>query len=113
MEYRRVAFWDHYYYLFHTSESNVQTFVDATSKKNISEIINILNKELILTSEWMDGNQLKVNIRKTKCITVFNKSHWRIWEDVGLVVNIVIVEEIQIVTQINYYKSKKLRGLDN
>lgn len=61
------------------SECNIQMFADGTliykSEKDIREVIKTLNKALILIAKWMDNNQLKLNISKSKHMMISSRNN--------------------------------------
>ena len=59
-----------------SSELNYVLFVDDTnafaSPKNLDTLINILNKELVKVSNWLQVNKVSLNIKQTHFILFRN-----------------------------------------
>lgn len=83
----------------------VNLFADDTlisvSGKNIKEIIEILNNELIALYDWLCKNRLKLNTEKTKCMIVGSKANCKKCIELGLEIKICD-SVITLVSEIKY-----------
>lgn len=87
------------------SKSFVNLFADDTlisvSGKNLREITEILNNELIALYDWLCKNRLKLNAEKTKCMIIGSRANCKKYAELGL--NVKICDSVvSLVSEIKY-----------
>lgn len=92
----------------------INLFADDTllyiSGKNIEEITNKMNGELKCIVDWLNSNKLKLNVKKTKCMLINNKSGFN---DVDVLIDGEKIEKVNNFKYLGIMIDRKLTLNEN
>lgn len=104
MVFRRVAFWDHYFFLVSTNdfpnaiEHKCVMFADDitlfTNSKKLENLEIETRKTINKAISWLQSNDLKINLSKTKIIQFQTRNQQSMKQDVKLTIDNLDIENV-------------------